>query len=233
MRRARRPGGSEALRDWATRELDGYYGVDELPDYRVVPAAIQLDGMVPGGQITGQGVPPSALPEVARGRIKEEVSLRDGIGQIEELAKRTEIKLGLPGGGDLARVMNAERGDPYQHIDRVYWSVAPVAVRGVVDHVRTSLVKLVAEIRAGTPEGDAVPSKAAADQAMTFLVTGKRARVNVNAAQASGTGSSATTSVAPTPEPERGFWTTWRKIGAAAVGIATIAGAVLAAIQVL
>lgn len=37
--------GSQALRDWATRELDGYYGSNDLPEYRIVPAAIQLDGM--------------------------------------------------------------------------------------------------------------------------------------------------------------------------------------------
>lgn len=36
--------GSEALRDWATRELEGYYGDVELPRYRVIPAQIQIDG---------------------------------------------------------------------------------------------------------------------------------------------------------------------------------------------
>jgi hypothetical protein len=223
--------GSEALRDWATRELDGYRDSDEIPDYRVVPAVIQLDAMVPGGQITGQGVAPSSLPKVVRERIKEKVELLEGIGQIEDLAKRSEIKIGLPAGADLVRLMNHEIGSPHQRIDRIYWSVSPVAVRGVVDHVRNALVKLVAEIRASTPSGQDLPSGAAADQAMNFVITGRRARVNVTASQASGPGSSAATSVAPTPEPERGFWTTWRKIGAAIAGIAGIAGAVFGGIQ--
>jgi AbiTii len=102
--------GSQVLRDWATRELDGYYGSNDLPEYRVVPAAIQLDGMTATAHIQGQAVPPSALPDPARGRIKEQVELRDGIGQIEDLANRSEIKLGLPGGGDLTRLMHAASG---------------------------------------------------------------------------------------------------------------------------
>jgi hypothetical protein len=56
----------------------------------------------------------------------------------------------------------------------------------VVDHVRNALVKLVAEIRAATPAGQELPSEAAADQAMNFVITGKRARLNVTASQASG-----------------------------------------------
>ena len=34
-----RPSGSQALRDWATQELDGYYGSKDMPEYRVVQAA--------------------------------------------------------------------------------------------------------------------------------------------------------------------------------------------------
>jgi hypothetical protein len=222
--------GSQALRDWATQELDGYYGSDDLPEYRVVPAAIQLDGMTATAQVTGQAVPPSTLPDPARGHIKEQVELRDGIGQIEDLAKRSEIKLGLPGGGDLARLMNAESSNPYQHIDRLYWSVSPIAVRGVVDQVRNALVKLVAEIRATTPAGQELPSEEVATQAMHFVISGKRAKVSVSAAQASGSDTRAT--VTAPSESESGFWTTWRRIGAAVVGVATIAAAVFAAIQV-
>ncbi|HMJ36577.1 MAG TPA: hypothetical protein VK501_21915 [Baekduia sp.] len=48
--------GSETLRDWAARELDGYEGGDPLPDYRVVAAVIQLDGMAGNNWVTGQTV---------------------------------------------------------------------------------------------------------------------------------------------------------------------------------
>lgn len=151
--------GSEALRDWATRELEGYYGSDDLPGYRRVAAAIQLDGFTGNGFVTGQAVAPSSLPESARGYIGEQVELRDGVGQIEELGRRPEIKLGLPGGGDLVRLMNAEIASDFQRIDRMYWSVSPAAVRGVVDQVRTALTKLVAEIWPRRPRGKKCPRR--------------------------------------------------------------------------
>jgi hypothetical protein len=69
------------------------------------------------------------------------------------------------------------------------------------------------------------------DQAIQLVVTGKRARVSVNASQASASGSSAMTSVQSAPAPDRGFWTTWRRIGAAVAGVAGIGAAVFGAIQ--
>jgi hypothetical protein len=225
--------GSEALRDWATRELDGYDSAADLPDYRTVPAVIQLDGLFGHVQVTGQAVAPSSLPDFTHDTIKEKVPLRGGIAQIEEMAKRSEIKLSLPGGADLARYMNAQNDNPYQHIDRMYWSLSPLAAQGVVDRVRTDLVKLVAEIRAATPAGHAVPSEEATNQAMNFLITGKRNKVQIHAANAAGPHSNAAVTHTQSSEPETGFWTASRKVGGVIVGLATIAGAVFAAIQVL
>lgn len=224
--------GSEALRDWATRELEGYEGEEDIPDYRIVAAPIRIDGIAGMHKITGQAFPPSALPEVAREHIREQVSLRAGAGQLEELARMPEIKIGLPGGGDLARIINAETGNRYQHIDMIYWAVSPAVVRGVLDRIRTALIKLVAELRAVTPDGQSIPTEAAATQAMNFVISGKRAKVNVNAAQASGPSATATTTVEHPPETDgRGFWTFWRRVGAGVVGVATIAGTVFAGIQ--
>jgi len=134
-------------------------------------------------------------------------------------------------GNEIARVMNHNSGNPSQQILSVYWAVAPPAVRALLDQIRTALTKLVAELRANTPPGHE-PSGQAADQAMSFVVTGRRAKVNVTATQASGTGAMATTAATNGPHAESGFWTTSRKVGAAVVGLATIAGAILTAIQV-
>ncbi len=223
--------GSETLRDWATRELEGYYGSDDLPKYRIIAAPIRLDGIAGNYQITGQAVPPSTLPDVARDHVKEQVELREGVGHIEELAKMPEIKIGLPGGGDLTRLMNAESSNPFQRIDTLYWAVSPAAVKGALDQIRTALMKLVAELRAATPAGQEVPSEAAANQAMNFVISGKRAKVNVTASQASGSGSNATSGTSASSS-EPGFWTTSRRIGATVGGIATVAGAVFAGIEV-
>ncbi len=225
--------GSEKLRDWATRELKGYDGKDELPAYRVVPAPLLVDGFTGNLHVTRQPFPPSGLPEFAREHIKEEVQLRDGVASIEALARRDEIKFAPQMAADLTRYMNADSANPYQQITHIYWGVSPAAVHGVVDQIRTSLTQLVAELRATIPADDDIPTVEAADQALNVVVTGKRPRVNVTAAQATGRETTATASHVEKGPEDSGFWTRWRKIGAFIVGLATVAGAVFALIQLL
>jgi len=58
--------GSEALRRWATQELNGYGNDDVLPAYRRVPSAIQVDYQVGNQWAKGRTISPSAIPEYAR-----------------------------------------------------------------------------------------------------------------------------------------------------------------------
>lgn len=227
--------GSEKLRDWATRELKGYYGDDagELPDYRVVAAPLLIDGVSGFNQITRQPIAPSSLPDFAREHLKDEVELRDGVGSIEALAQQDEIRLGPPMASDLVNYMNAHNTIPGQHITHLYWGASPTAIHGVVDQIRTALTQLVAELRATMPANDQVPSAEAADQAVSVVVTGKRSKVQVTAAKAAGRDASATATSAEAPQEDSGFWTTGRKIGAFIVGLATVAGAVFGLIQIL
>jgi hypothetical protein len=221
--------GSAPLRDWATRELQGYGGGDELPPYREISAPLFVDGVVGHVQATHQQFPPSGLPEVVRQDVSEQLDLRQGAGAIEAFARqRDEIKLQPPHGGDLVRLMNMENEDPTQHIISLYWGVSPAAIEGVLDGIRTALTQLVAELRANMAGDEQIPSAEAARQAVNVVVTGKRSRVNVTSAQASGN-SAATVTAGP---QESGFWTRWRKIGAFLVGTATIAGAVIAIVNV-
>jgi hypothetical protein len=229
--------GSEQLRDWASRELRGYFDDEEgaeLPTYRIVSAPLLVDGIVGNYKVTGQQFPPSTLPDFAREHLSNEVKLRDGVGKLEALAREPQIKLMPPMGTDLAHVMNAENSGRFQHIESLYWSVAPATMLGVLDQIRTALTQLVAELRAAMASTDEIPSPQVADQAVNVIVSGKRPRVNVIAAQSAGTGSSAT--VAPAEKAEvadqgSGFWTRWRRIGAFIVGCATVVGVVFAGIQ--
>lgn len=228
--------GSEELRDWATVELQGYKDLEvtPLPDYRVVPAQLTIDGFSANAIVKGQAISPSVLADFVQEQVKNQVEFRQGIGEIEALIATGEregvIRLGLPMGSEIARLMNAEPQTRYSSIERIYWSVVPAAVRGVTDQVRTALTQLVAELRATMPGGESLPSSEAVHQAIQVAVHGKRARVNVTTAQASD-GSRATVQAPPTAEPESEFWTLGRKIGAFVVGLAGIAGAVFAAIQ--
>ena len=227
--------GSAQLRDWATRELQGYGGEDDLPDYRRVAAQIQIDGATMTGLVTGQPIARSSLPDFVQEHVREEVELRDGVGAIEALAKHAEedggkAKLSVPMGGDIARVMNADLSG--QRILSIYWAVSPVAIRGVLDQIRTSLTILVAELRATMPADAEMPSAQAADNAVSLIVSGKRHTITVNTAQATANEAAATVT-APQPPVEPGFWTRSRRIGAFVVGVATIIGAVAAVIAIL
>jgi len=220
--------GSERLRDWATRELQGYFGQEDLPDYRVIGAPLQLDGFSGNYRITGEQLPPSVLPDFAQEHISEEVQLRDGVGALEALGQREEIKLMPKLGADLVRVMNGESDDPYRRIDRIYWNVSPSAIHGVLDYIRTALAQLVAELQAAVSGDDEVPSTEAADQAVNVVVTGKRSRVNVTTAHSSGPSGLA---VATTKPEDDSPWTRSRRVGAFIAGLATVVGAVAAVWQ--
>jgi AbiTii len=225
--------GSEQLRDWATRELQGYHGKDDLPDYRVVGAPLQVDGVSGNYQITGQQIPPSELPNFAQEHISEEVKLLQGVGGLEALARQSDIKLMPPMGGDLVRIMNSESDNPFQHIHRIYWSVAPSALHGVLDHIRTALTQLIAELQANMDSDEEIPSTEAANQAVNVVVTGERSQVKVTTAQSSGADNTAVAvpREALSSPSESAFWTRSRRIGAFAVGAATIVAAVVAVMQ--
>lgn len=225
--------GSEELRAWATRELQGYYDEeDQLPEYRVVPAPLMIDGIAGHNHIQHQQLPVSALPDFAQESLSEQVELRDGIGSIEALLQQPEIRLAPRMASDLAHYMNQQSDNPYQQITALYWLVSSATVRGVLDQVRTALTQLVAELRATTPRGQGVPSADAANQAVSVAVKGWRPNVTVTSAQASGT--EATASSAPVVEPneaEAGFWTRSKRIGAFVTGLAGVLAAVIAVVE--
>jgi hypothetical protein len=64
-----------------------------------------------------------------------------------------------------------------QVVERVYWQVGLATFAGVLDSVRTTLVELVAEMRAGIAVGESLPSPAVAEQAFSVAVRGNRNRV--------------------------------------------------------
>ena len=129
--------GSTQLREWALRELKGYAGVEteDMPGYRIVTAPLYIDGFTSGHpachpracQSDGDREAPSWACSTRRS------SFGKGISEIESLAARDDEGLiAPPGAADLAMIMNADpAGDPNSRVERIYWSVAPVAIRGV------------------------------------------------------------------------------------------------------
>ncbi len=225
---------STKLMDWATKELQGYKPEDELPAYRNVDAIIAIDGISGRLRITQQQITPHQLPDGIRDHIDQAVPLAKGVGEIEAMANRASekgLKVSLPLGPDVARLMTHELNDPFQQVDSVYWMVSEMVIRGALDQIRTILTQLVAEMRIASPSGTGTPTAESADQAINVVVNGgKRTVVSVNASR-SDTGDAAST-MAGSDSTETGFWTRSRKIGAFVVGVATVMGAVFALAQV-
>jgi hypothetical protein len=229
--------GSAKLREWANRELQGYADVaeDEIPEYRKAPAVIMIDGSNMVARIRGQQMSRFDLPEEVRDHVKERVTFGHGVGELEAMLKHARedgaaARLQIPGGAELVKMMNyrgAQQGLDFQTIERVYWSVSEPTLQGVLDAIRTTLVTLVAEMRAGMAESAQSPSAAIADQAVNVAVHGDKNRIEITSAQASGNGSHLA-GAGPREGRSRGtFWVVLGSLtGVAAllVGIATWQG---------
>lgn len=227
--------GSEELQQWASQELRGYGGAVELPDYRVIVAPILMDGVSGYTAFTGQSVPPHQLPEMARrADLSETVRLRNSIGELEEMvrvAREGEVKMGLPGSSTLATIMTSELDDPLSRIDRVYWSLTSTPIVGILDQVRTTLVELVARLRMEMGTDQEIPSSQEATNAVSLAVRGWGHNVNVTTSQAADGGEATATALSEPPSPP--WWKTTRAIWAFIVGLATIAAALFAYLQLV
>ncbi|MGK2879249.1 MAG: hypothetical protein ACSLE6_00135 [Mycobacterium sp.] len=180
---------SADLRDWARRELDGYGADDELPDYRVVTVPILIDGSNFHAIITGQQVAPSDIPDFARDEISGQLGLRMGVAAVEQMARKPDgSQLQHPGMAELVSYMNAtNQGSSTIH--RMYWSLQPTGALAVVDTIRTSLVALIAELRAAGVTGVDTVDAAVAEQAVNVVIhNAPRGNVTVNSAVSSGRG---------------------------------------------
>lgn len=226
---------SDALLQWANRELRGYGPDDELPDYRIVIAPILLDGVNGNYRITGQRVGPSSLPSLVHGKINETLHLGQSIGQLEDLAAQAKaqgeaVKFSLPGGAELVRLMNHEADQRFQVIHNLYWSVDATTIASVGDNVRTTLVELVATLRRGMADADEVPSADLAEKAVGLAVYGDRSIVIVrNVGATSGANNSIQQETTPrVPRTRMGA-----KLVAVIAGLATVVVAVIKVLEAL
>ena len=225
--------GSEQLRDWARRELDGYRTGDDLPGYRTVPAIIAIDGANMAYRWTGQQISPWELPEFARGTIKQEAPIVHGVAEIEKLAATSDetIRLQHSAMPDLVTYMNSEQSEVQINgvIQAMYWKLSPSALHGIIDTIRTNLVALVAEMRAaGTQD---LPTPEAANQAVQIVVhNAKRSPITVNTNQSGGGNIGAAQSIAQhAPSLESGIPKWIRGPWSIAIGLTTIVGGVAGA----
>ena len=153
--------GSTDLRGWASLELNGYRGQD-VPEYRRIVALLQVDGMTMSHHVKGQTISTYDLPDFVGDTISENVEFRQSLPGLVDLvtqAKKKDepVRLMAPGATDVVAYMNRKK-EQFNHIENLYWSIASSAIQEVIDRVRSNLLELVAEMRAGMSSGDAIPS---------------------------------------------------------------------------
>lgn len=201
--------GSEKMRAWARRELNGYSGADTVPDYRHVPAAVLAVITNRAGYNGGTTrIDDSVFPAQVRDMIGEKVDLEDavlggGIGELEALASEgTEEHRLIPSwSGFIRDTLNEINIGPTSRVAEVYWSVSNASIRGLLVRVRTALAELVAELITLTPQGQEVPGKVAADQAVQLVITGDRPTIHYSPQHATDGGTNVTVSGASAPGP--------------------------------
>ena len=239
---------TERLREWASLELKGYGSDDDLPQYRLIGAPLQLDGILGNTYVRRKPVPHMLIPDFARDSVGSgQVRMAQPIAELVDLlaSARKEggdaIKLGPYMAPELVALMNSELAKaeqeslfggysppPSQQIDRIYWSINPAPIAGIVDRVRTNLVELVAEMRAGTPVGQGLPTPEIAQQAVDVAINGSKNRVTIIHASGTGdvagsTGGAASTGAEPESKSRRWAWWIFGIVGVVGVLVAIIA----------
>ncbi|WP_406359331.1 hypothetical protein OID55_42180 (plasmid) [Streptomyces sp. NBC_00715] len=231
----------EELRGWALKELEGYPAGDELPSYRKVPAALELEFILylPGQIIEGKTrrISAAQLPQSARERgIGESAPIRQGVRELEALTAMSDrlIRLGPPGSAEYVLEMVREQqrsGNESTEITALSWAIAKPSIEGVLDHIRTRLTQFVAEVRATMPAGQQNPDPnqidSAAQQALNIR-GGDNSTFHISAPNAKadhgGTASANVNEPAPaTPQP---WWHRTAVIWTAVAAVAAIAGVI-------
>ncbi|MFF0837653.1 MULTISPECIES: hypothetical protein [unclassified Streptomyces] len=229
----------EELRAWALKELEGYPAADELPPYRKVQAALEVEFTLylPGQIIEGKTrrISTVQLPKSARDRgIGESAPIRQGVRELEGLIAISDrlIRLGPPGSAEYVLEMTRQQqqsGIESTEITALSWAIAKPSIEGVLDHIRTRLTQFVAEVRATMPAGQQTPDAnqidSAAQQALN-ITGGDGSTFHISAPHAKadrgGTASANVNEPAPaTPQP---WWHRTSVIWTAVAAVATIAG---------
>jgi hypothetical protein len=192
---------SPVLRAWAEQELNGYTDdYSDPPSYRTRGAPICADATVGNATVTRQTISPVMLPEFARDVLDSEVTFRQGVGELEATLEGDGefLKLGIPNFHVVAQAMDAASDNRFQQIHEMYWYVSKTVIVAILDHTRTALAQIVAELRRTTGPSDVLPSSAATDRAVSVAVFGEGATATVTVTDASGAGAATQTVVGDT-----------------------------------
>lgn len=157
--------GSDALRDWARLELNGYGDDDDVPTYRRLPnPTIMYDSMSGNTWMTNGTIDALQLPAEAREDMPDHLACKQPIEELEELAKRESVSMRTGHLSYSEMVWNSKLG-PFQQVMNLRYTMTGSVFTGLVGQVRTKLVDIVADLTAGVPLTE-LPPTARVDEVM-------------------------------------------------------------------
>jgi hypothetical protein len=214
---------------WVNRELDGYVDGDDLPEYRVIYAPLVIDAVTSSHEIRGQQISSLDLPDFAQDLITEKLELAGGVSKLQGYvrnARETSIKMSPAGTPELLKLWNHQIHATGRTIMALYWDVNVGSIEGILDQIRTTLVRLVREMRDNMPDEASAPSPKQAEHAVNVVLhRGKRNQITVTAPQ-SGDGS--TVNIEPNGERKESGWSKATAIGTVIAVIVAIVSAYFA-----
>ncbi|MFJ5545630.1 AbiTii domain-containing protein [Micromonospora chalcea] len=157
--------GSEALREWARRELNGYGDEDEVPTYRKFhDVPISMDST--RGRFWRQGdiINRLNVPPAARKYVPEEITFKQPVEELQQLAEQKKLTITQSGLTVAQAVWNREL-PPFHNIDSLSFVMSGSTVMGILGQIRTKLVDVVADLTADTPMSE-LPKKGQVDAAV-------------------------------------------------------------------
>lgn len=161
--------GSDALRNWARKELNGYNADDEVPQYRKIPSPpIAMDSFGGFTVARNQIIDRHQLPHDAGKYLSDTLPFRQPIEELEQLAAQEHLSFASPGLAYAQSTWNS-RLDEFEGIMNLRFVVPGSRIAGVVGQIRTKLVDLVADLTADTPLSE-LPKKDQVDAAVSHRI---------------------------------------------------------------
>jgi len=159
--------GSNALRDWARSELNGYSSDESIPEYRVLPAPPIVMSSVSGNYLSkGQHLHRLELPAKASEVIPDQFHITQPIGELEQLSTSKSVSFIAPELNLAKIIWNRTLDSDFQQILDLSYTIAGSTLAGVMSKVRTQLVEIIADLSSDIPL-DELPKKAQVDSAVS------------------------------------------------------------------
>lgn len=160
--------GSDSLRTWAQRELNGYDPDEELPNYRRVRLPLVIDTTSGLNHVTGQIVNRIQAPKRVRHLLPEDVEFRQSIDAIDSMARADKPPSIAYEGFPIAAALWTEDLPPYQSVDQICYKPTTSTLVAIVGSVRTVLTEIIADLVQGA--SIELPSKDKVDQAVNVRI---------------------------------------------------------------